>query len=177
MFDGRTSYMSVNDNKALRLNNTDFTLNAWVNLSSFNSTSGSFILSKRTSGVDDGWGFSITGYGSGLNVVGGVFLGPGGGNSYAVSAKNITLGKWYMVTAVYNFSKQQVSLYINGVLDNVTSNIPTPNGTIATNMYIGTDNPANNTYYFLNGSLCQVSMYSRALNAVQIQKLYNLSND
>lgn len=171
-FDGVSSYMSVNDNVALRLNNTDFTLTGWVNLNSYNLNSGSFIFSKRTSGLNDGWGFSLTGYQSGLGVLGGVFLGPGGGNSYAVSTKGITLGKWYMVTAVYSLAKQQVSLYINGAFDSATSNIPTPNGAITANLYIGRDNPANNTSYFLNGALNDMCIYSRALSASQVHKLY-----
>ncbi|MBS1528214.1 MAG: hypothetical protein JST19_21390 [Bacteroidetes bacterium] len=54
-FNGTTSYITVPDNPALRLSGTDFTLNAWIKMHSFNSSYGSSILSKHTSGVNNGW--------------------------------------------------------------------------------------------------------------------------
>ncbi len=48
-FDGSTSYISVPDSVSLRLNNTDFTLNAWIKLDSYNSSYLSTIISKRFS--------------------------------------------------------------------------------------------------------------------------------
>jgi len=171
-FDGVTSYAAVNDNAALRLNNTDFTLNTWVNLTSFNQGNGSFVFAKRTSGINNGWGFSITGYQSGLGIVGAAYFGPGGGNAYAVGTKSITTGKWNMVTVVYNSTKQQISIYVNGVFDNVTSNIPTPSASITSNLFIGTDNPSNFTSYFMNGAFDDMRIYSRALTLSEVQKLY-----
>jgi len=175
-FDGSSSYAVVNDNSALRLNNTDFTLNVWVNMISFNPTNGSFIFAKRTSGLNDGWGFSITGVQSGVGLTGGVYFGPGGGNPYALSTKAITTNKWNMITVVYNLAKQQVSIYINGVFDSATSNIATPNAAIASNFYIGTDNPANSTSYFMNGSFDDMRIYNRALSLTLIQKLLVSTN-
>jgi len=171
-FNGTTSYAAVADNAALRLSNTDFTVSTWVNMTAFNSTSGSFIFAKRTSGLNDGWGFSITGYQSGTPIVGGVFFGPGGGNPYAVGTKSLVTGKWNMVTVVYNLAKQQVSIYENGVLDNVTNNIATPNAAINANLYIGTDNPINATSYFMNGAFNDMRIYNRALSSSLVQQLY-----
>ncbi len=60
-FDGSSSYVSVPDNVALRLNNTDFTLNAWVKLDAYNPSYLSTIISKRTSGVNNGWLWGFNG--------------------------------------------------------------------------------------------------------------------
>jgi len=171
-FDGQNSYLTVNDNSDLRLSNTDFTLNAWVKLNSFSPNSGTYILSKRTSGLNSGWGFSVNGQQTNVGVIGGVYFGPGGLNASAVSTKSLSLNKWSMVTVVYNSTKQQISIYIDGVLDNVTNNIPTPNALIAANMFIGADNPANGTFYYTYGSLDDIRIYNRALSTSLVQKLY-----
>jgi hypothetical protein len=171
-FDGQNSYLTVNDNNDLRLSNTDFTLNAWVKLNSFSPNTGTYILSKRTSGLNSGWGFSVNGQQTNVGVVGGVYFGPGGLNASAVSTKSISLNKWSMVTVIYNSTKQQISIYIDGVLDNVTNNIPAPNALITANMFIGADNPANGTFYYTYGALDDIRIYNRALSASSVQKLY-----
>lgn len=176
LFDGSKSYMTVRDNADLRLNNTDFTINVWVNLNTYNSTSGSQIMTKRTSGINNGWGFSITGTQSTVGAAGGIYFGPGGGNAYALSTKKVTLNKWSMITVVYNVNKQQVSLYLDGVLDNTTNNIPTPSALITANLFIGADNINNGTSYYINGALDDVRIYNKALSATLIQKLYTNAN-
>jgi hypothetical protein len=174
-FDGTTSYLMAQDNAALRLANTDFTLNAWVNLTSFNQSNGSFVFSKRIAGVNNGWGFSITGVNSGLGIKGAVYFGPGGGNQYALGTKSITLNQWSMLTVEYNAAKQQISIYENGLLDNTTNNISSPSATINAPLYIGEDNPVLGTGYFLNGSLAQLRIYNKALSVSLLQKLYSTS--
>jgi len=177
-FDGATSYILVKDNQALRLSNTDFTINTWVKLDSYNASSGSFVISKRTTGTNDGWGSSVTGYSSQNNVgiAGLAYFGPGGLDPFGVSTKVLAVNTWYMVTTVYTLSKQQVTFYINGVLDKSTSGIPTPNTAISADMYIGRDNPisSSNGYYF-KGSMDDMRIYGRALTQAQIQKLYTLT--
>jgi hypothetical protein len=171
-FDGLASYLTIPDINDLRLNNTDFTLNAWVKPVAFNNSNGSFIFCKRTSGLNAGWGLSITGFNSGLGIVGGIFFGAGGTNPYALSTKSITLNNWHMVTVIYTLSKQQLSFYIDGVLDNTVSNIPAPDASIAANLYIGRDNPANfGTGYFYKGSYDDMRIYKRALTSNDVKKL------
>lgn len=174
-FDGSTSYVGVKDSAPLRLNNTDFTINSWIKLDAYNASSGSFVLSKRTLGYADGWGSSITGYSlqNGVGALGLAFFGPGGTDPFAISTKVVNTGTWYMITTVYTLSKQQVTFYINGVLDKTTTNIPSPNAAITAGMYIGRDNPASSSdgYYF-KGAMDDVRIYKRALPVSQIQKLY-----
>lgn len=176
-FDGLTSYISVKDNQALRLNNTDFTINTWVKIDAYNVSSGSFVISKRTMGTADGWGSSVTGYSAqNVGIAGLAFFGPGGTDPFGVSNKVLAVNTWYMVTTVYTLSKQQVSFYINGVFDKSTTGIASPNAAITADMYIGRDNPASssNGYYF-KGSMDDMRIYGRALTSAQIQKLYTLT--
>jgi len=174
-FDGSTSYITVPDNVSLRLSNTDFTLNAWVKMDSYNSSYGSNILSKHTSGVNDGWSWSITGYSS--SPTGVVFYGPGGGNTNAFGTQALTTGQWYMITSVYSAANQQLSIYVNGVLDNVTSGVATPNSAINATLYIGRDyvgSPSNG--YFFQGTMDEVTIYNSALSVSTIKQLYSAIN-
>jgi hypothetical protein len=175
-FDGFSSYVQVKDNLPLRLNNTDITINTWVKLDEFNFSYGSYLVSKRSSGINNGWASSITGFAyqySNQGPVGVTTFGSGGGNVYASGVKVLSINKWYMITSVYNVAKLQVSIYVNGVLDNITTGVSSPNSAITSDMYIGRDNPANVTNgYYLKGCLDDVRIYNRALKITEIQKLY-----
>jgi hypothetical protein len=174
-FDGVSSYISVPDNQALRLNNTDFTLNAWIKLVSYNSSYGSSILSKRTTGANNGWIWSVIG--NAANPVGAVTYGPGGGSFDAFGDKIITLGSWHMVTSVYNLASGQLKIYVDGILDNTTSGILTASASITSMLYIGMDAPnLNDNGYFFQGSMDDIRIYSRAISASEIQKLYRTNN-
>ncbi|MCC8425271.1 LamG domain-containing protein [Mucilaginibacter sp. UR6-11] len=175
LFNGTSSFLMVKDNPALRLSNTDFTINTWVNLTHYNTSSGSFVLSKRGTGSANGWGSSITGFAvNGTNILGAPFFNVSGGTDpAAVGINSIQLNKWYMLTTVYNVQKQQISLYINGVLNSVTGQIPTPNASTAADLYIGSDNRnTGSNGYYLYGALDEIRLYSRALSLNDIQKLY-----
>jgi uncharacterized protein YjdB len=174
-FDGLTSYITVPDKPALRLNNTDFTISAWVKMDSYNSSYGSIILSKRLTGANNGWLWGVHG-----NVdinVGKVTYGPGGGSANAFSNQIIGLGNWHMITSVYTFANGQLDIYIDGVLDSTTTGILTASGAITSALYIGKDDPsvpANG--YFFQGSLDDIRIYNRKLSIADIQKLYVFTN-
>ncbi|MGZ3753775.1 MAG: LamG domain-containing protein [Mucilaginibacter sp.] len=171
-FNGSSSYVSVADNAALRLSSTDFTLNAWVKLDTYNSSYGSQIMSKRTSGANNGWGWSITGYSS--SPVGVGFYGPGGGSTNAFGTDTIGTGTWHMITSVYNNSAQQLTIYIDGVFDNVTSSVASPNGSITAALNIGRD-VATAGYYF-QGAMDEVRIYNAALDTAAINGLFHQPN-
>lgn len=170
-FDGISSFITVEDKEDLRLSNTDFTLNIWVKLDAYNSFYSSSIWNKRLTGADNGWSMGVGG--NTQFTTGTTLFGPGGGSSNnAFGTKVINVGNWTMVTCLYKLSTRQVSIYVNGVLDNVTNNMLPPNAFINTLLYIGRDNPsvpANG--YYLKGSLDDMRMYGRALSVDEIQQL------
>ena len=172
-FNGFNSYVKVNDNTALRLNNTDFTLSAWVKLGDYNSSYGSAVLLKRLTDADNGWNFSISGYAA--YTKGLVTFGPGGGSNNAFGTTAVGIGTWNMITCVYNLQNRQVSIYVNGVLDQIVNGILSPNPNISSPMYFGKDDPsvpANG--YFFQGSMDDIRIYNRGLSAAEVKKLYNL---
>jgi len=179
-FDGSSSYISVKDNLYLRLYETDFTQNAWVKLDAYNPSYGSVILGKRIPGVANaGYTFSIGGITNtpGMLTEGTVHFGPGGGtgnNSYGT--KIVTLNQWHMVTCVYSYANLTLSIYVDGVLDNVTPNIAAVNATVGANIYIGMDDPnSTDNGYYIQGTLDDIRIYNRAVSASEVQKLYKLT--
>jgi len=179
-FDGATSYISVPDNISMRLYNTDFTINTWVKLDEYNASYGCVILGKRIPGIADaGYTFSIDGYASsGSGPIGIAHFGPGGGSvNNAFGTQVVSLNQWHLVSCVYNYTKQTLAIYIDGALDNITPNIAAPNATVGANIYIGRDDPTStDNGYFLKGTLDDITLYNRTLSAMEIQKLYNLTN-
>ncbi|MFI5138200.1 MAG: LamG domain-containing protein [Sphingobacteriales bacterium] len=182
-FNGVDSYIDIKDNQALRLSNTDFTLNYWVNLDEYISLSGSAVLAKNNGPNQNGWNTSITGYGFAFNSpnnYGHAFYNVSGGpDPYAVGNQVIATANWGMVTVQYNLNKQQISIYINGVLDTTVSNIPTPNANTSVDLFIGKNSyvdPSRNTpAYFIKGKLDDIRIYNRILSNSQIQQLHSLT--
>ncbi len=170
-FNGYSSFASVADQTALKLNGSDFTLNAWVKLDSYNSSYGSIIIGKRIPGNNNGYIWSVTG--SLSSPAGVLSFGPGGSSSNAFGTSTIGLNGWHMVTSVYHYSSGSLDIYIDGKFDNSTSGILSPNGAITASLYIGKD--GSNTSY-LDGALDDIRMYSRALSSNEIQNFYNSSS-
>lgn len=178
-FNGTSSYITVNDNTALRLNSTDFTLNMWVNPKTYINDSGSALLSKNAGAYQNGWNCSIVGY---YNQNGGQAGNPfynvsGGTDPFALGSGVVDTAKWSMLTIIYQVGKQQISFYINGVFVNSVNNIPTPNAQTNARLHIGdnslSDIPNSNApAYFFNGALDEVRIYNRAIDITQIKDLY-----
>lgn len=183
-FNGVSSYIDVKDNAALRLSNTDFTLNSWVNMPNYSASYGSLVLSKRGPNSSNGWIYGVGGYGNLTNSVGALgtitYNVSGGPDPYAAGKVTVGLNQWHMLTVVYSFQKKQASIYVDGVLDTVTSNIPSPNALTTSDMFIGADsqgsfNPSASSY-FVKGKIDDIRIYGRALNVSEISKLYHLTH-
>lgn len=177
-FDGSTSFIQVKDSQPLRLSGTDYTINTWVKLDSYGPTYGSIIVCKRGLGSSNGWNYGIHGYvGSNNAVLGQTTMQISAGNDpTATGVKVINLNTWYMLTTIYSASKQQITFYVNGVLDNVVSNIPAPGAAASSDMFIGSDNLGIGTSgYYFKGAMDDMRIYGRALKTTEIQKLYTLT--
>lgn len=175
-FNGDTSsYILVKDNAQMRLTNTDYTINLWVNIN-FNPNYGAVILTKRFYNEAGGLDLSINNPGSG-EPTGTVYFGPGGPYPGLFTNGIVNTSTWSMITIVYNNTSHQIQIFRNGVLDNTSStNIVSANS--LSDMYFGRDNPANETgtAYNLRGILDDIRIYNRKLSVSEISKLYNLPN-
>lgn len=180
-FNGKDSYIVVDDNVALRLNNTDFTINLWVNLDEYYPLSGTALLSKNMGAYQNGWNCSITGLTHAWGKPGRAFYNVSGGTDpSAMGEKIIQLGYWTMVTVTYTLAKQEIRFYINGKLDTIVTDMPTPNPLTTANLYLGKNSFSNDDSstpsYLLKGKLDDVRIYNRKLKLNEINKLYTIPN-
>jgi hypothetical protein len=178
-FDGASSFILVKDKQELRLNNTNFTLNMWINLDEYNVSSGSALLAKNSGPYQNGWNCSITGLGTANTNIGNAFYNVSGGDDpHAVGDTVLGLHKWRMVTITYDLVLQTVSFYINGKFDHSTNGIPTPNAATAADLFIGKNSyidPSGLTPpYYIKGKMDDIRMYNRKITTSEISKLYNL---
>jgi hypothetical protein len=178
-FDGATSYITVNDNAALRLSATDFTLNMWIDLDSYTNLSGSALLSKNSGAYGQGWNCSIVGYGDQDGASLGVpfYNVSGGPDPFAAGNKRIDTAKWSMLTITYQVSKQKITFYINGAIDSSVVNIASPNADTNAKLHIGNNSlldipEFNAPGYYLKGKLDEIRIYNRIISTNEINKLY-----
>jgi len=96
----------------------------------------------------------------------------GGAVSYRTSIASITTGSWVYCVGVYQGSNATLNTYVNGILDNgvLTGTIPASVAAGASTVVIGNANSGN---YYFNGSMGQISIYNRALSAVEVLQNYN----
>lgn len=180
-FNGKSSYIIINDDSLLRLSQTNFTINYWVNIKTYSNSYGEITLAKRGVNQNDGW---ITGVGGQLDVptivgrAGSVTFNVSGGlDPFSYGLKVIPLNEWHMVTVTYDLLLATLTIYIDGVLDSSTSNMPSPNRYSNTPLVLGADsqgqyNPAF-TDYLYNGSLDELRIYNRKLSISEINRLHD----
>jgi hypothetical protein len=171
-FNGVNSNIAISKKfYALKLHNTDFSINAWVKLDGYSTFNGYVIISKRADQSEDGFDFSITGTGYSGGVPGIITFGPGGPYNNEWGKTQIDPAKWYMVTIVYSYANKKIRSYINGVLDNESdANIISPNSD--STLYIGSDNPDKYTPYYFKGDIDDFRIYDRILTINDLNKLY-----
>jgi hypothetical protein len=183
-FDGASNYIKVNDSPDLRLYNTDFTINVWVNLDSYNDTYGNVILGKRASGSAAGWVFGIEGNAGLPNDQGAVgkpfYQVSDGDDPLGIGVKVLHIKQWHMITVVYIFSQKLLGYYFDGVLDNSITDIPVANNAITTALFIGADSQNLNagvpTLHFTKGKIDDIRIYNRLLTQAEVTSLYTLPN-
>lgn len=181
-FNGYSAFVRVEDAEDLRLYNTSFTVNYWIYVDAYNLSHGSAILHKRGSGSSNGWHLSFSGAEAQHTSVGKVgrptYGVSAGDDPFAVGEKYLQKGIWYMITAVYDLDAQTYTTYINGKLDAVAQNIPTPNALTDAPLFIGRDSifPYDGTepYYFM-GRLDDIRIYNRIISDTEMQKLFVLT--
>jgi hypothetical protein len=176
-FNGKSSFITVEDNKDLRLSNTDFTINYWATLDEYYPLSGSAIFSKNNGAYQNGWNCSITGLGFVEGKVGRAFYNVSGGTDpYVVGNKVLDLSKWHMITITYTLASKEMKFYINGLLDQTSYNIPSPNPLTDVTLHIGKNSfndPRGTTpSYFVKGKLDDMLIYRRKLKEFEIKSLY-----
>jgi hypothetical protein len=172
-FNGSSDYIQVADATALRLSGTDYTISVWFNETYLVNTEHQAIISKRNPYTPpanlDGWLLYIDVLTSPMGKVG--IVPAGYPNTCAYTANPITLNNWVNIVEVYHSGTQIVETYMNGVLNNTTTGVSSPNNTTTLPLYIGSDIESNS--YFFNGKIDDIGIWNRALTYQEITDLYN----
>lgn len=173
-FNGAAQFVDVKKAKPLNVSAGDFTVDAWVY---FNSVGPDQSIVDKMSHVQgpnsDGWRLINQFYsqqfwfclGGGAGVNGCV---PGGSTTVSSNTTAVA-GTWYFVAGVKTSS--QISIYVNGNLENTTSLAPFTD-TNSTDLLIGATQ-SNPWLAFLNGLVDEVELFNRALSASEIAAIYN----
>ena len=172
-FNGSSGHISVNDNTALRLYATDFTISAWIYNTATTTVNLNAVLSKRTTALASGYiigveGLTLTDPGKILYQV------SGGVDPKAVSADSIALNTWINIMITYSFSIGNLDIYFNGILNSSTPAIPTPNPNSVAPLWIGND--AGGSAYCFNGSIDDIAIYNRILLPCERYELIHQSD-
>lgn len=160
--DGDADYAFANDNSSQQLTDS-VTVAVWVKVNSNGTTSSiarkgatntpSYSLNRES---DNSFKFWVH-LGSWLN---------------SGAATTVTsVGEWYHVAGVYDGS--EIKVYVNGVLEASSSHSGSMSTTVD-NFYIGGDLDASSGWAeFFNGSVEELSVWSKALTEIQIQTVMN----
>jgi len=163
-FDGANDYIQIPANALLNMTN-NFTISAWIKLSSNATTTGMGIVK---------WGENIPGGRRCIMIWGGstatnkVYW----SGAYAaanVAGPDIVDDTWYHVTVTVNQSNL-ASVYVNGTLQN--SGTVTLNSYNFTGVKIGAT-LSNNIDEHFDGTIDEVGIYNRVLTAQEISTIYN----
>ncbi|MGB8216492.1 MAG: LamG-like jellyroll fold domain-containing protein [Candidatus Methanoperedens sp.] len=153
-FDGVDDYVSVPDSTSLDISGS-LTVSFWVKTTTTDNDRG--LLSK--------WGG-----GSGYilyDVSNKAMFVIDSSATFTITTSNINNGEWHHIVGVYNNSK--AIIYFDGVKQGeVAKPVITTN-----NLPLEIGRYGQNNRYAFNGAIDEVRIYNRALNASEIQALYN----
>jgi trimeric autotransporter adhesin len=155
-FDGVDDYMDAGN--VLNLDNTNFTVSAWIK----RNTSGKTILSKRNSTFTTGYDLMINSGGyaemSWMN----------GTKQTITSSVIIPTGKWHNVGVTFDGTNAR--MYIDGVLDVTTPLSPVLSNTQS---FIIAAASGTGTTSFFDGTIDEVRVWGTALSAAELRYVMN----
>ena len=142
---------------------TDFSNNFWVYSDTF-PTGGN---EDRIIGINEGVGYMFynvrfDGTSGGFRYCIGVF---GGSSNCRYPSWSVPEDEWIMVTVTYDAGGNSVKFYINGVLNDTTTN--PASSTASSNYYLGSSGGSNDLW------IDEIGFWNRVLNQTEITSLYN----
>jgi len=167
-YNGSSSQITIADNSLLEPGTGDWTMEAWVYLS---SNSGSKVVLGK---FDPGGGSQDVSYSmriSGASAF--AQMGDGAGNYVNSTSYTLPLNTWTHVTYVWkNVATNSLETYINGAsIGSVSHSLASILNTSA-NLYIGSYNGGEYSQY-MNGRIGITRLYSTPLSAAQVLQNYN----
>lgn len=158
-FDGADDYVRVEDAPSLRLTDA-LTLMAWIKILSYKSYG--MVVTKAAAGNLNGYQLGTYDTTDKLRVV----IGTSTVAVELVGLVGIPLSVWTHVSFTYD--RVNLKCYVNGVLDNSTPGTGAIGVNIANYVAVGRRMDG----YFANMDINEVRIYSRALTAAEIKRLF-----
>ena len=161
VFDGINDYATVPNNSSLNLTQTGGAVAVWTRTSTNATSSLNGNLVGKTNTYTNGYWLVKFNDKTRMSLF-------GTGNIEMIGVRSIVDNIWHYVVGTW--TNNQVSLYIDGVLDRQQSYNFT--FTTATNpLYISRQNSTGEGYY--QGNIAQTQIYNRTLSALEILQNYN----
>ncbi|HJX50002.1 MAG TPA: LamG-like jellyroll fold domain-containing protein [Candidatus Nanoarchaeia archaeon] len=182
-FDGVNDYIIVADSSSLDLT-SDFSLGAWVNMSSLPSGVNEWrgIITKGGQGdglgTDHNYFLAIDNaiWGTGVGITFGYENSAGANFDTRYQINSTYLNAWHHIVGVFNDSVNTMTLYINGIQVSQDSDVTATPTTQSEPLFIGRNmNGSSNIYYF-NGTIDDAFITNKSLSLTQIQEIYS-NND
>lgn len=163
VFDGIDDYVGLSDCDKIKPTNA-FTLAAWIKVGSNASTN--YIFSDKYKG-GTGKGILLRVHDSGRLIF---WCGSGTDIGVLTSSTVLNTNTWYHIVASWNNSNKEMSLWINGVKDDLTK---VQNGIITYEADATTSIGRWEDNGYFNGMIDQFILWKRALSPDEIGELYN----
>jgi len=175
-FNGLSSYISIPDRSSLRPGNESFTMSAWAKPDDLDQMA-SIIAKRDTGGEFEQYNMIICNSSTGCNAIGkhfqAVFRANTSSSRISKSVSPVIDGNWHHFVAVADKVANQIVLYMDGNIISYTSVTagawPTVDNTNA--LEIGSSGAGSNKFI---GAIDDVRLYSRALSASEVKRLYDL---
>ena len=167
-FDGLNDYVTIHDDSTLDITD-ELTLEAWIYPTAI--TDYDSIITKASDTSSPPWTYYALGFDADTEMIRcRIFT----GTSYKVMSSVLSPNNWYHVVGTYSSSTNELSIYLNGVLQNSI----TASGQIATNnkdvliggFEYGTDES-------FNGYIDDVRIYNKALSSQEVKDRYGQSGE
>lgn len=173
-FNGTSSFIDLGDAPEFRMAQNDFSISMWVN---YTATQQATLISKRAGGATNYNMYAI----SVINdpQFGGVsqnvwhFSRSSNSNDRDINAGNLS-GAWHHIVLTHDYSDSS-SIFVDGQF--VGSDLNTVSGVYDISGYplvLGYSSEANSNFY--NGSIDDVCIYNRVINAAEANALYTEPN-
>ncbi|REE08247.1 putative secreted protein (Por secretion system target) [Winogradskyella pacifica] len=158
VFDGGDDYINFGDN--YNLNNTDFSIEAWIKV---NTTTGTKTIFSKRDGTSTASGYD-------LSLIGDRLQFRYNGNTNVVSTQPINSDKWYH--AAVTFDGSTYILYIDGF--EVRTRAGTTPTTNANKALIGAmDRTGDSPINYFDGKIDEVRIWDTQLSQTQIREMMN----
>ncbi len=164
---GQAALMNGTSDKASAMQSS--TLNSFTSLSAsawvkFTGVSGMQTILRKSDGTAGNNNYQLDSNGSNFRFHIGTTA-----STTVTGTTTIAPNKWYQITGTYDGSNMY--LYVNSVQEGTAAKTGTANTSTTNSLFMGT---TESSTAYLNGSIDDVRLYSRALSANEVYQLYRL---